>query len=391
MKELFILAAKRTPIGSFGGSLSTVSAPHLGAEVVKACLEEVKIEKKEVDECIMGHVLTAGVGQAPARQTALLSGLEKSTPCLTVNKVCGSGLKAVMLGCDQLLLEKSKLVVAGGQENMSLCPHLLEGSRKGYKMGDFKIFDSMVKDGLTDPFYDFHMGNAAEICSREHKISRKEQDEFAIESYKKAIQSQKEGLFKKEMVPLEVSKRKEKMIVKEDEEPSRVKFDKIPTLNPAFEKEGTITPANASKINDGASSLILSTKEFAEQKGIQPLCRILGYATFAQDPKWFTTAPIEASRKVLKYLKKEVSDIDLWEINEAFSVVALACQKELKVPEDKLNVHGGSVALGHPIGASGARILTTLVHALKARKKSLGLAAICLGGGEACALVVENI
>lgn len=391
MENVVIVSATRTPIGSFQGSLSTIPATQLGSAVIKEALIKAQVKPEEVDECIMGQVLTSGAGQAPARQAALGAGVKNSTPCLTINKVCGSGLKAVMLAADSLQLGHSQIAVAGGQENMSLVPHLLENSRTGFKMGPVQMTDAMIKDGLWDPYYNWHMGNAAEVCVKENNFTREQQDQFAIESYKKAIAAQEKGAFANEITPIEIKDRKGSVIVQKDDEPQNAKFDKMVTLKPAFDKEGTITAANASKINDGAAALVLMTESVAQKRGVKPLARIVAQATFAQDPKYFTTAPVGAIKKALEKAKLKISDIDLWEINEAFSVVTQVAMKDLEIPAEKVNVHGGAVALGHPIGGSGARILTTLVHALKTHNKKYGLATLCIGGGEAVALIIERI
>ena len=384
-KEVFILSAKRTPLGCFQGALGDFTAPQLGAKAISASLKEAKISGDEVDECLMGQVLTAGSGQAPARQAALYAQLPQKTPCLTVNKVCGSGLKAVMLGFDSLVLGRNKTVVAGGQESMTQAPHLLMKSREGYRLGGVLAEDSILKDGLLDPYDHRHMGQVAEACAQEFQLTREAQDEFAQNSYQKAQEAQVKKLFQKEIVPVEVSTRKSTFVVDCDEEPSKVKFDKISKLKPVFEKDGTITAANASTLNDGAAALVLSVQSD------KALARVVSQSTYAQDPQWFTTAPIFAIEKLLKdnNLKKE--DIDLWEINEAFSCVTLAAIKKLDLDKDKVNVHGGAVSLGHPIGASGARILTTLVHALHTYNKKKAVAAICLGGGEGLAVLVERV
>lgn len=390
MKEVVIVSATRTPVGAFQGSLATVPAPRLGATVIKESLARAGIKPDEVDECIMGEVLTAGVGQAPARQAALYAGLTPSTPCMTVNKVCGSGLKAIMLGADSIQLGRSKIVVAGGMENMSLAPHILENSREGFRMGPASLTDSMVKDGLWDPYNNFHMGSAAEICVTENQFDRESQDAFAQRSYEKAQRAQNEGLFDEEITPVEVVTRKETLSVDTDDEPARARFDKMASLRPAFDKAGTITAANASKINDGAAATVLMSAEDAKARGLQPLGKLLAHETFAHDPKYFTTAPIGAIKAILKRAGLTASDIDLWEINEAFSVVTQVAMKELEIPEEKVNVHGGAVAIGHPIGASGARILTTLLYAMKQKNAKRGLATLCIGGGEAVALIVER-
>ncbi len=387
--SVYIVSARRTPIGSFQGGLAQTPAPQLGAIAIKAALQQAQVAPSAVNECIMGEVLTAGVGQAPARQAAIYAGLPTSVACMTVNKVCGSGLKSVMLGSDSIRLGHSDIVVAGGQENMSLAPHLLENSRFGYRMGPVTAADSMVKDGLWDPYNNFHMGNAAEFCVREYKVSRAEQDEFAVESYKRAQKATQDGSFSHEIVPVEVKAGKSTSTITKDEEPERTKFDKIPQLKPAFEKDGAITAANASKINDGAAAIVLAGENKVKELGLKPLARIVAYSTFSQDPKWFTTAPVGAMKKVFEQTKLKPSDIDFYEINEAFSVVTMVAMKELNLPHSKVNVHGGAVALGHPIGCSGARILTTLLYTLKKYGKRYGLASLCIGGGEAVAMIVE--
>ena len=377
------------------GGLSSVPTSRLGAQVISALLAEVQknfdVSVEEIEECFMGQVLTAGVGQAPARQAALYGGLAQAVQCTTVNKVCGSGLKAVMLAQDSLSLGRSDVVIAGGQENMSLAPYLLPKVRGGLRLGHGQIEDSVVKDGLWDPYHDFQMGEAGELCAKEYNFSREEQDQFAVESYKKAIRAQKENWFQKEIVPVEVKTKKTSVYVKSDEEPSKALFDKIPKLRPAFQKEGTITPANASKINDGAAVCVLASEKYIKDKKQKPLARLVSQGVFAQAPEWFTTAPVQAIKNCLQNAGMKMEDIDLFEINEAFSVVALAVCKELSISKEKLNVHGGAVALGHPIGASGARILTTLVHALHQHNKKYGVAGICLGGGEAVAVLVEKM
>jgi acetyl-CoA C-acetyltransferase len=390
-QKTFVLSAQRTPIGSFQGALSSVPAPRLGACAIESALTQAQVDKNDVNEVIFGQVLTAGTGQAPARQAAIFAGLPTSTVCMTINKVCGSGLKSVMLASDSIQLGHSQVAIAGGQENMSLAPHLLENSRAGYRMGPTTVADSMIKDGLWDPYNNFHMGVAAELCVKEHQFSREEQDQFAKESYELALNAQKQGWFDNEIVSVDIADRKGTTTVSADEEPGRVKFDKISGLRPAFDKEGTVTAANASKINDGAAALVLASNDYVTKKGLKPMAQILGSASFAQEPKWFTTAPAEAMKKVCEQTGIKMGDIDLFEINEAFSVVTLAAMKELSIPRDKVNVHGGAVALGHPIGGSGARILTTLLHALKTKNKKYGMASICIGGGEAVAVIVENL
>jgi acetyl-CoA C-acetyltransferase len=390
MEKIVIVSAQRTAVGSFQGQLSTLPAPRLGAIAIKAALEKANVKNTEIDEVIMGQVLTAGVGQAPARQAAIYAGIANSTPCMTINKVCGSGLKAVMLAADSLRLGHTKIAVAGGQENMSLAPHLLENSRNGYRMGSVQMIDSMVKDGLWDPYNNFHMGNAAEICSREYSFTREAQDAFAIDSYKKAQSATAAGHFKNEIADVVIEGKKGSVTVKLDEEPTKAMFEKMPGLKPAFEKEGTITAANASKINDGAAAVVLMTESEAKKRGLKPLATIVSQATFAQEPKYFTTAPVGAIKKSLQFASLNVNDIDLYEINEAFANVTMAAQKTLEIPMEKINVHGGAIAIGHPIGGSGARILTTLVHGLHTRNAKRGLATLCIGGGEAVSVIVER-
>ena len=388
---VYILSAARTPVGRFQGELSTVPPTQLGTTAISAALEKAQIPADSVEECIMGQVLTAGVGQAPARQAALGAGIPNSASCLTINKVCGSGLMAVQLAADSLQLKRCQIAVAGGQETMSLAPHLMENSRAGYRMGNVQVTDSMIKDGLWDPYNNFHMGNAAELCTKKYKMSRKEQDQFAKESYEKALDAQKSGLFQEEITPVKVKVRKSEILVDTDEEPGKAKFDKMPTLRPAFDKEGTITAANASKINDGAAAVVLASEEKVKELGSQPLAKIVTSVVHSQDPQWFTTAPIEAIKKSLKQASLTLEDIDLFEINEAFSCVTLAAMKDLGIPREKVNVHGGAVAIGHPIGASGARILTTLLYALKNKAQKRGLATLCIGGGEAISMIVERL
>ncbi|WP_295900774.1 thiolase family protein [uncultured Bdellovibrio sp.] len=391
MENVVIVSSVRTPVATFQGGYSTLAAPKLGAIAIKEAISRAGVSANEIDECIMGEVLTAGVGQAPARQAALYAGLKNSTPCMTINKVCGSGLKAVMLAADSIALGNTKIAVAGGQENMTLAPHLLENSRSGYRMGPTQMTDSMIKDGLWDPYNNFHMGNAAEICVKEHGFTREEQDAFAIDSYKKAQDAWNKGLFKNEIAAVVVEGKKGAVTIDKDEEPFNTNFDKIPGLKPAFDKAGTITAANASKINDGAAAHVLMAESEAKKRGIKPLAKIVAHGTFAHDPKYFTTAPVGAIRGALNKAGLKIADIDLWEINEAFAVVTQVAMKELEIPAAKVNIHGGAVAIGHPIGASGARILATLVHALHTHNKRYGLATLCIGGGEAVALIIEKV
>lgn len=390
IREVTIVNGCRTPIGSFGGSLSTIPAPKLGAIVIGEALKRGSVPPELVEEVIMGCVLTSGMGQAPARQAAIYAGLPASTECMTINKVCGSGLKAVMLASQAIELGDAEIIVAGGMESMSNVPYTLEKARNGYRMGHGQITDLMIKDGLWDPYKDFHMGNAGELCSKECNISRKEQDDFAILSYQRALEAQKNGLFTEEIMPVTIpQKGGAPAVISEDEEPKKVKFDKITSLKPAFIPDGTITPANASKINDGAAALVVMSGEKAGELKLKPVARIIASASAAKQPEWFTTAPADAIVKVLKKANLKKEQIDLFEINEAFSVVTLVVNKLVGLDISKVNVNGGAVALGHPIGASGARLLVTLIHALKQRKLKRGLATLCIGGGEASAMVIE--
>lgn len=388
--EVFICSAVRTPIGAFQGALADLAAPKLGAVAIKSALERANLAASEVREVYMGNVLSAGIGQAPARQAAIFAGLPNDVPCTTVGKVCGSGLMAVMLGAKSVMLGDADVVVAGGMESMSNVPYYLPTARKGYRMGNQTVVDGMVHDGLWDPYKNFHMGVAGELCAKEMHFSREAQDNFARESYRRARTAQAEGLFNAEVVSVEVAGKKGPVMVHEDEEPSRGDPDKMAGLRPAFDKAGTITAANASKINDGASALVLASGDAVKRLGLTPLARIVGYGGAAQEPEWFTTAPSKAISNTLGKLGLTVNDIDLFEVNEAFAVVALAVAQKSELDLQKVNVHGGAVALGHPIGASGARILTTLVHAMSARNVKRGLATLCIGGGEAVAVVVER-
>lgn len=388
---VFIASAVRTPIGAFLGSLSSLPAPRLGAIAIRAALEKAGLEASLVEEVLMGNVLTAGIGQAPARQAAIFAGVPNTVPATTIGKVCGSGLQAVVYGTRAIALGDADIVVAGGMESMSNAPYYLPRARTGYRMGNGELVDGMIFDGLWDPYGNFHMGNAGELCAKELGFSREAQDAFAIESYKRALAAQKEGRFDNEIVPVEIQGRKGEVTkVTEDEEPKRGNADKIPGLRPAFQKDGTITAANASKIDDGASALVLASEKAVKAHGLTPLARIVGYGGAAQAPEWFTTAPALAIDRTMSKLGMKTSDIDLFEINEAFAVVTMACNLKSELDPDKVNVNGGAVALGHPIGASGARILTTLVHAMADRKAKRGLATLCIGGGEAVAVVVER-
>ncbi|MDY3344540.1 acetyl-CoA C-acyltransferase [Riemerella anatipestifer] len=391
MKEVFIVSAVRTPMGSFLGSLSNVPAPQLGATAIKGALAKINLDPKEVQEVYMGNVLQAGEGQAPARQAALGAGLSKETPCTTINKVCASGMKAVMMATQAIKAGDADVVVAGGMENMSLVPHYYN-ARQAVKLGDVKMQDGMVLDGLTDVYNKVHMGVCAEKCASEYGFSREAQDKFAVQSYQRAANAWKEGKFSDEIVPVEIPQRKgEPILFTEDEEYKNVNFDRIPTLPTVFQREnGTVTAANASTLNDGASALILMSKEKMEELGLKPLAKIIGYADAAQEPEWFTTAPAKALPKALEKAGVSLSEVDFFEFNEAFSVVGLANNKILGLDESKVNVNGGAVALGHPLGSSGSRILVTLINVLKQNNGKIGAAAICNGGGGASALVIEN-
>lgn len=391
MKDIYIVSAVRTPIGSFGGSLATVSATQLGAAAIKGAIEKAGIDPKLVDEVFMGNVLQANLGQAPARQAALFAGLGQNVPCTTVNKVCASGMKSISLAAQTIAAGDNHIVVAGGMENMSLVPHYFH-ARTATKLGDVKMVDGMVKDGLTDVYNQVHMGVCAEKCAKEKNFSREEQDKFAIDSYKRSAAAWAAGKFKDEVIPVSVPQRKgDPIIFSEDEEYKNVNLDKIPTLAPVFDKAGTVTAANASTLNDGASALILVSAEAVQKYNLKPIAKIRSYADAAQAPEWFTTAPSLAAPKALAKAGLKTSDIDYWELNQAFSVVGLANIKEMGLDAAKVDVNGGAVALGHPLGSSGARIIVTLIHVLKQNGGKLGAAAICNGGGGASAMVIENI
>ena len=390
MKDIVIVGYARTPIGSFQGALSSLTAPKLGAHAIKEALVRANVKPDQVSEVIMGNVLTAGIGQAPARQAAIFAGIPNSTPALTVNKVCGSGMKAIMLGVQSILTGDSDIVVAGGQESMTNAPYLLPTARGGFRMGNAQAVDSMINDGLWDPYNNQHMGNCGELCAKEKGFTREAQDAYAIESFKRAQKAQAENKFSTEIAPITLPSGKgESVVVAQDEGPSKVKFDKIPTLKPVFDKAGTITAANASTLNDGAAAVVLMSADKAKAMGIKPIAKIVSSATFSHAPEWFTTAPIPAMKKAVEKAGWKMSDIDLFEVNEAFGVVAMAAQKDLEIPHEKLNAWGGAISLGHPIGASGARIIITLVSALRDKGLKKGLAGICIGGGEATAMTVE--
>ena len=392
MREVVIVSAVRTPMGSFGGSLSSVSATKLAATAIKGAVEKAGIKSEMVQEVFMGNVLQANIGQAPARQAAKFAGLANEVPCTTVNKVCSSGMKSIMLAAQTIKAGDNDIVIAGGMENMSAVPHYLDKGRNGQKLGDMKLIDGLVKDGLTDVYNRVHMGNCAEICAKDMNFTREDQDEFAIESYTRSAKSWEEGRFNDEIVPVSVAQRRgEDLIISEDEEYKNVKMDKIPNLRAVFEKDGTITAANASTINDGASALIIMSSEKADELGIKPLAKIISYADAAQEPEWFTTAPAKALPIALGKANMELSDIDYFELNEAFSVVGLANMKILGLNPDKVNVNGGAVSLGHPLGSSGSRIVVTLINVLKQNGGKIGAAGICNGGGGASAMVIELI
>lgn len=391
MTDVVVIGMARTPFGSFLGSSASIPATRLGSVAIKAALERAGIKPEHVSEVIMGNVLQAGEGQAPARQASIYSGIPNSVPAMTINKVCGSGMKSVMLGMQSILLGDSEIVVAGGMESMSRAPYLLPGVRTEFKMGNQVLVDSMIHDGLWDPYSKSHMGNCGDLCASKKNISRKEQDEYAAESFRRAQAAQKEGKFDNEITPVTVKGSKEDLVVKIDDGPSKVKFEKIPLLKPAFGKDGTVTAANASTINDGAAAVILTSSEKAKELGIKPLAKLVSYGTHAQKPEWFTTAPATAMLQAMKKISWDVDDVDLFEINEAFAVVAISAMRDLKISHDKLNVFGGAIALGHPIGASGTRIIMTLISALKDFEKKRGVAGICIGGGEATAICLEII
>jgi acetyl-CoA C-acetyltransferase len=390
MTEVFIVGAARTPIGSFQGTLSAVTAPRLGAAAIQGALEKAGVKPDQVQETFMGNVLSAGVGQAPARQAAIYAGVPHKTPATTVSKVCGSGLQAVVLGARTIMLGENELVLTGGMESMTNAPYILPKARGGYRMGHGEILDSMMYDGLWDPYGNFPMGNAGDLCAKEYGFDRASQDAYARESYRRAREAQQKGLFAQEIVPVNIESRGATTRVDTDEEPTRANLDKMGTLKPAFSKDGTVTAANASKVNDGAAAVVLASAAAVKQHGLTPLARIVSYGVHAQAPEWFSTAPVGAMKAALARGQLAAKDIDLYEINEAFSVVAQVCAKELDVSLERVNVRGGAVALGHPIGASGARILTTLVHALRDTGARRGLATLCIGGGEALAVVVER-
>ena len=392
MREVVIVSAVRTAMGSFGGVFSNIPATKLGAYAIKGAIEKCGINKDLIDEVFMGNVLQANLGQAPARQAAIEAGLSNKIPCTTVNKVCSSGMKAIMLGAQSIKCGDNDIVVVGGMENMSSVPHYLLNSRTGQKLGDIKALDGLVKDGLTDVYNKKHMGLCAETCAKEMSFSREEQDDFAITSYERSAKAWKDNKFSNEVIDVEVPQRRgDSLIINEDEEYKKVKIDKIPNLRPVFDKEGTITAANASTLNDGASALIIMSLEKANELNLKPLAKIISYADFAHDPEWFTTAPSDAITKALEKAKIDKSEVDFFELNEAFSVVGLANLKLLDINNDIVNVNGGAVSLGHPLGSSGSRIVVTLINVLKQNKAKTGVAGICNGGGGASAIVIKKM
>lgn len=389
--SVLILSAQRTPIGKFQGSLKTVPATQLGSIAIQAALEKGQINPSDVDACIMGQVLTAGCGQSPARQAMIGAGLPNHVRSTTIGKVCGSGLKAVTLGASEILLNHAQVVVCGGQENMSRAPYLLPNARDGFRMGNKECIDSMISDGLWDPYNQVHMGICGEECAAQFQITREAQDAYAIESYRKAKHAQETGFFYTQIVPVDVMQGKTSVKVEKDEEPFASDLTKLTSLRPAFDKNGTITAGNASKINDGGAAIVLASEEYVNAHSLKPMAKIISWGEFAQEPKMFTTAPIGAMENALKRANLSIDDIDLFEINEAFSVVVLAIAQKMNLDLTKVNVNGGACALGHPIGASGARVLTTLLYALRDRNKKYGLATLCIGGGEGIAVIIENI
>ena len=392
MKEVVIVSAVRTPMGSFGGSLSSVSATTLGSIAIKGALEKVNLSTDMIEEVYMGNVLQANLGQAPARQAAMAAGLTQEVPCTTINKVCSSGMKSIMLAAQSIMCGDNDIVIAGGMENMSSVPHYFAKGRNGQKLGDMKLIDGLVKDGLTDVYNKVHMGNCAELCAKEMNFSREQQDAFAIESYNRSASAWENGKFKDEVVPVSVPQRRgDDLIVSEDEEYKNVKMEKIPNLRPVFDKDGTVTAANASTLNDGAAALLLMSAEKAKELNLKPLAKIRSYADAAHQPEWFTTAPAKALPIALEKANISISDVDYFELNEAFSVVGLANIEKLGLDASKVNVNGGAVSLGHPLGCSGARIIVTLLHVLQQNKAKIGAAGICNGGGGASAMVLEMI
>ena len=392
MKEVVIISAVRTPMGSFCGKLSQVPATELGSIAIKGAIKKAKISKDIVDEVFMGNVLQANLGQAPAKQSAIMAGLQDTVPCTTINKVCSSGMKSIMIAAQSIIAGDNEIVIAGGMENMSNVPHYLNKVRTGQKLGDVKVIDGLIKDGLTDVYNNIHMGVCAEKCASEMSFSREEQDDFAIESYNKSTNANLKGNFKNEIVPVEIKQRNGNIsIIDEDEEIKNIDYEKVPNLRPVFKKEGTITAANASTLNDGASALVLMCSQKAKQLNLKPIAKILSYADASQNPEWFTTAPSKALPLALKKAKLTINDIDYFELNEAFSVVGLANINLLKIDKQKVNVYGGAVSMGHPLGSSGSRIVVTLTSVLHQENGKIGAAAICNGGGGASSIIIQSV
>jgi len=392
MEEVLIISGARTPVGSFNGTLSPLKAPELGAAAIKEAVKRANVKPENVSEVIMGCVLQGGIGQAPARQASIGAGIPESVPCMTINKVCGSGLKSVMLGAQSIVTGESDIVVAGGMESMTNAPYFLDKARSGYRMGNGKIIDGMVFDGLWDPYSNTHMGNIGEICAREKNITREQQDEYAKGSYEKALDAIKNGYLKEQIVPVEIKDRKGNVtLIDEDEEPKKLNIEKGLKLKPAFEKDGTITAFNASKINDGAAAVVMASISKADELGLKPMAKVIAQATHAQSPNWFTTAPAYAIEKVLKKSGISKDEIDLFEVNEAFAVVSCAVNTIAGLDNSKVNVTGGAIAFGHPIGASGARLLVSMLYNLKRLNKKYGLVTLCIGGGEATAVIIERM
>jgi len=391
LKDVFLVGSVRTAIGGLSGVLSEVPAPKLGATVIKAALHRADVDAQHVNEVIFGNVLSAGLGQNVARQAAIAAGLSPEVGATTVNKVCGSGLKAVMLAAQAIQCGDAELIVAGGTENMSAAPYLLLKARTGYRMGNGELVDSMIRDGLWDVYNNLHMGMFGDRCAEKYQFSRKDQDDFAVASYQRARKAQQENVFRDEIVPVEIAGRKGTVVVDQDEEPARFDEEKLRKLRPAFGEKGTVTAGNASSINDGAAAVVVASAEKVAELGLKPQAKILGYSTYSREPEWFTLAPVCAIENLLKRLGMEVRDVDLFEVNEAFSVVPMATMKDLGIPHDRLNVHGGAVALGHPIGASGARTLATLLNAMQKRDAKIGVDSLCIGGGEGVAMAVQRV
>ncbi len=391
MKKSVILSAARTPVGSFLGTLSGIPAVRLGSTALREAVRRAGVDSSAIDEVIMGNVLTGGEGQAPARQAMRFAGIPDHVGALTINKVCGSGIKSVMIADQMIRAGDARMIAAGGMENMSSAPYFLEKARAGYRMGNGSLIDSMIWDGLWDPYNNYHMGNAAELCAREFKYTREAQDAFAVESYRRSQKAVSDGLFRTEIAGVEVQGKKGASVIDQDEEPGKVDFAKVPLLKPAFSKDGTITAANASTISDGAAAVVVTAEEYARELGAKPVARIVAAAQAAKAPEWFTTAPVDAIRKAVTKAGMTTKDIDLYEINEAFSVVTMVAMDQLGLDHATVNVRGGAVSIGHPIGASGTRLLVTLLHALKDMDKSTGLVTLCIGGGEAVALIVERM